>query len=200
WPRCWFGAVIHPCVARPRAVNTGIPQRATPHAASASRHSSRRRRMADDLAPANANRASSLAATSIAIFTFALIFLYPRFRGGEVDALSFQATLIVMGVATFSFVLSSLNYYCAFARDGIDAAERALHSRRADRFWLLGYTLMFLAPSLILFSVKLSLVAWVGFALWVLSLLFVIRNFPGIQTKAVEVGTSSPPAQREAGR
>jgi len=39
--------------------------------------------MGDDLAGANVNRAYSLAATSIAIFTFVLLFLYPRFTSGQ---------------------------------------------------------------------------------------------------------------------
>ena len=52
--------------------------------------------MGDDLAAANVNRSYQLAASSIAIFTFLLFFLYPRFASGEVDALWFQATLIVM--------------------------------------------------------------------------------------------------------
>ena len=52
--------------------------------------------MADDLAAANVNRSYQLAASSIAIFTFLLFFLYPRFLSGNVDALSYQATLIVM--------------------------------------------------------------------------------------------------------
>ena len=65
--------------------------------------------MGEDLAASNVNRSYSLAATSIAIFTFMLIFLYPRFASGEVDALLFQATLIVMVVATFSFAFASFN-------------------------------------------------------------------------------------------
>ena len=35
--------------------------------------------MGDELATSNVNRSYSLAATSIAIFTFVLFFLYPRF-------------------------------------------------------------------------------------------------------------------------
>ncbi len=35
--------------------------------------------MSDELAAANVNRAYQLAASSIAIFTFLLFFLYPRF-------------------------------------------------------------------------------------------------------------------------
>ena len=138
--------------------------------------------MRDDLAASNVNRSYSLAATSIAIFTFMLIFLYPRFASGEVNALLFQATLVVMGVATFSFAFASLYYYGSSLGGWIDDAERAQYSRRGDRFWLLGYTLLFLDPSLILFSVGLFVVASTWFALWLVYVLFVIRFFPRVQT------------------
>ena len=138
--------------------------------------------MGDDLAPSNVNRSYSLAATSIAIFTFMLLFLYPRFTSGEVNALLFQVMLVVMGVATFSFVFASFFYYCSSLGSRIDDAERALYSRRGDRFWLLGCILLFLDPSLILFSVGLLAVGSVWFALWLVYLLFVIRSFPRVQT------------------
>ncbi len=41
---------------------------------------------------------------------------------------------------------------------------------------------MFLAPSLVLFSVGLLAVASVWLALWLVYLLFAIRNFPRVQT------------------
>ena len=66
--------------------------------------------MGDDLASANVNRTYSLAASSIAIFTFTLFFLYPRYASGEANALLFQAAIVIMGVATFSFVLASLSF------------------------------------------------------------------------------------------
>jgi len=138
--------------------------------------------MGDDLAAANVNRAYSLAATSIAIFTFMLFFLYPRFAKGEINALLFQATLVVMGVATFSFVFASFYYYSASLGDRIDDAERATYSRRGDRFWLVGCTLLFLGPTLVLFTIGLLAVASVWFALWLVYLLFVMRNFPRVQT------------------
>ena len=137
--------------------------------------------MEDALASSNVNRSYSLAATSIAIFTFVLFFLYPRFSSGEINAVLFQATLVVMGVATFSFVLASLYYYYASVGSRIDDAERARHSRRGDRVWLLGYTLLFLVPSLILFSIGLLTVAGAWLALWVVYVFFVIRYFPRIQ-------------------
>ena len=138
--------------------------------------------MADDLAAANVNRSYQLAASSIAIFTFMLFFLYPRFVGGEVDALPFQATLIVMGVATFSFAFASFYYYGASLGGRIDDIERTRYSRQGDRIWLLGCILLFLAPSMILFTVKLFAVASAWFALWLVYVLFVIRNFPRVRT------------------
>jgi hypothetical protein len=138
--------------------------------------------MGDDLAAANTNRSYSLAATSIAIFTFMLIFLYPKFANGDVPALLFHATFVVMGVATFSFAFGALHYYGSSLGGRIDEVERAAYARRGDRFWLLGYGLLFLAPSLILFSVGLVVVGAVWLALWVAHLVFVIRFFPRVQT------------------
>jgi hypothetical protein len=140
--------------------------------------------MSDELATANVNRSYSLAGTSIAIFTFILIFLYPRFASGQVNALLFQATLAVMGVATFSFVFASLYYYRSSLGSRIDDVEQALYLRRGDRFWLLGITLLFLVPSLILFTVGLLAVGCTWSALWLVYLLFVIRYFPKVQTRA----------------
>jgi hypothetical protein len=79
-------------------------------------------------------------------------------------------------------VFASFYYYISSLDSRIDDAERALYSWRGDRFWLLGYTLLFLAPSLILFSVGLLAVGSVWFALWLVYLLFVIRYFPKIPT------------------
>ena len=138
--------------------------------------------MADDLAAANVNRSYQLAASSIAIFTFLLFFLHPKFANGQIDAFSYQATLIVMGVATFSFAFSSFYYYGASLGGRIDDVERAQYSRRGDRFWLLGCVLLFLAPSLILFTVRLLAVASAWFALWLVYLFFVMRYFPRVQT------------------
>jgi hypothetical protein len=138
--------------------------------------------MGDDLAAANVNRSYQLAAITIAIFTFLLFFLYPRFASGEVDAFRFQATLIVMGVATFSFAFASFYYYGASLGGRIEDAKRAEYARRGDRLWLLGCVMLFLAPSLILFTVRLLAVASAWFALWLVYVLFVIRYFPRVQT------------------
>jgi hypothetical protein len=138
--------------------------------------------MEDEVGASNVNRAYSLAGTSIAIFTFMLFFLYPRFKSGEIHPLLFQVTLVVMALATFSFVFASLLYYGSSLGGRIDDAERTWYSRRADRFWLLGYTLLFLDPSLILFSIGLLHVGAVWLALWLVYTFFVLRYFPRVQT------------------
>src|SRR5688572_751572 len=120
--------------------------------------------MADELAAANVNRSYQLAASSIAIFTFLLFFLYPKFASGQIGAFPYQVTLILMGVATFSFAFSSFYYYGASLSGRIDDAERAGYARRGDRFWLLGCVLLFLVPSLVLFTIGLLAVASVWFA------------------------------------
>ena len=134
--------------------------------------------MGEDLAGANVNRTYSLAATCIAIFTFMLFFLYPRYLGGEINPRLFQAMLVVMGVATFSFVFATFHFYCASSGGRFDEAERARLTRRGDRLWLLGYLLLFLVPSLILCLIKLFIVAWAWFALWLVFLVYIIRDFP----------------------
>jgi hypothetical protein len=138
--------------------------------------------MREDLAAVNVTRSYTLAGTNLAIFTFMLFFLYPRFESGKINALLFEATLIAMGVASFSLVFATLHYYWCSLAGRMSDTERTLLARRADRFWLLGYTTMFLAPSLVLFLIGLHLVASVWLAFWLLYLFFVIRYFRKFQT------------------
>ena len=140
--------------------------------------------MREDLAAVNVTRSYTLAGTNIAIFTFMLFFLYPRFESGRINPVLFQATLMAMGVATFSLVFATLHYYMCALGGPISDTERTLLARRADRFWLLGYTMMFLAPSLVLFLIGLRIVASVWLAFWLLYLFFVVRFFPRMQTPA----------------
>lgn len=91
--------------------------------------------MGEDPASANVTRLYSLAATNIAIFTFSLFFLYPRFENGTINPWLFQSALATMGVATFSLVFASLHYYRSSLGGWMSEAEKAQYTRRADRFW-----------------------------------------------------------------
>jgi hypothetical protein len=139
--------------------------------------------MPDDLASSNVNRSYSLAGTSIAIFTFTLVFLYPRSLTGEINSLLFQGSLAVMGVATFSAVLAVFSYYGASVGEQVDEARRATFARRGDLLWLLGYTLLFLTPSLILFAVGLAVVGAVWLALWLTYLAAAFVYFPRVRVR-----------------
>jgi len=111
-----------------------------------------------------------------------LLFLYARSTSGEINRLLFQSTLIVMGLATFSFVFASFSYYCSSLAIPIAGVDPISHSRRGDRCWLLGCILMFFGPILVLFTVGLFLVGSVWLALWLVYLLFVARCFKSMQT------------------
>jgi hypothetical protein len=138
--------------------------------------------MRDDLASANVNRSYSLAATTIAIFTFTLVFLYPRLTSGEANPLLFQATIVVLGVATFSFLVASFLYYGASLGDRVGDADRATYARRGDRLWLLGSSLLSLDPGLILFTVGLWVVGASWVVLWLGYVAFAVRYFPRVRT------------------
>src|ERR1700752_1532086 len=111
--------------------------------------------MRENLAAVNVTRSDTLAGTNLAILTFVLFFLYPRFESGRINPVLFQATLIAMGVAFFSLVFATLHYYWCSLAGRLRETERTLQARRADRFWLLGYTTMLLAPRLVLFLLRL---------------------------------------------
>ena len=94
----------------------------------------------------------------------------------------FQVTLVVMGVAAFSFVFSSL-YSTAPRLAAGSMMPSGLCIWRGDRFWLLGYTLLFLDPGLILFSVGLLAVGLRRSHSVLVYFFFVIRSFPRSPTR-----------------
>ena len=122
--------------------------------------------MSLEFANSNVSRNITLAGTSVAIFTFLLFFLYPRYSNNTVDPILFQLTISVIVSVIFCLVISASYYYVnAFtltnAREGTPVGLG-----KADAMFLLGYTLLLLEPSLILFTVNLPIVGIYGLALW----------------------------------
>ena len=144
--------------------------------------------MDKDLAAANVNRSYQLTAISIAIFTFMLGFLYPRYASGEVNALLFQTVFVVMGLATFSFLFSALFFYATSMQDHFEAEFRASLARVGNLVWLAGTTMLLLAPSVVLLTVGLVVVAGLWFGLWLAFVLFMIRFFPRVLSKREPTG------------
>ena len=122
--------------------------------------------MSNETANLDVSRVVTLVGTSIAIFAFLLFFLHPRFTSSEIDPILFQATLIVIGVAIFSLVYAGLYFYTLTLPYSLNPAESAAIQRRGDLFWLVGYSVLLLEPTLILLTVGLLIVALVWLALW----------------------------------
>ena len=122
--------------------------------------------MSVDIANSNVNRNITLAGTSVAIFTFILFFLYPRYASGEVDPVLFQLTVGIIVSVIFSLVISGLYFYAnaltlTHAQEGTTA-----RFGKADGIWLLGYSLLLLEPCMILFTINLLVVGFYALILW----------------------------------
>ncbi len=128
-----------------------------------------------DLAAANVTRAGTLVGSTIAVFTFLLFFLYPRFSSGQIDPVLFQVTLTIIVLTILSFSLTGLFYY----RIGVlklNSAQKRASMQRGALFWLFGTLLVLLEPALILFTVGLTLVGAVALLAWLLYTLVTIRD------------------------
>jgi len=119
-----------------------------------------------DVANSNVNRNITLAGTSVAIFTFLLFFLYPRYQNGEINSILFQFTLAIIVSVIFSLVNSATYYYGITLTLSSPAERTATTFGKAEAFWLIGYSLLLLEPSLILFTVNLLVVGLYGLVLW----------------------------------
>lgn len=122
--------------------------------------------MGADLANSNVNRNITMAGTSIAIFTFLLFFLYPRYQSGEINGALFQFTLAVIVTVTFSLVISATYYYGTTLGMSIPSAGAGKFFGKADAFWVVGFGLMLLEPSLILFTISLPYLGTYALLLW----------------------------------
>ena len=119
-----------------------------------------------DLANSNVNRNITLAGTSVAIFTFLLFSLYPRYSFGDIDPILFQFTLAIIVSVIFSLVVSATYYYGTTLELSLPGGQGTAIFGKAEAFWLIGYSLLLLEPSLILFTVNLSAVALYALVLW----------------------------------
>ena len=128
-----------------------------------------------DLAAANVNRAGTLVGSTLAVFTFLLFFLYPRYSTGQIDPVLFQVTLTIIVLTILTFSLSGLYYY----RVGVlklNTAKKRASMQRGALFWLLGTLFITLEPALILFTVGLAVVGAVALIAWLLYLLITLRD------------------------
>ena len=133
--------------------------------------------MSLDLANSNVNRNITLAGTSVAIFTFLLFFLYPRYALDQINGILFQITLGVIVSVIFSLVISATYYYGTTLTLTIPAERANTFFGKAEVFWQVGYSLLLLEPSLILFTVNLWYVGGYSLILWISYLYFTWNEY-----------------------
>ena len=128
-----------------------------------------------ELASANLNRAAGLIGSSMAIFTFILFFLYPRYFTGQIDPVLFQATLTMIVLTVFAFGFSGLYYYGVVGTK-TSLATKQSSKRKGDLFFVLGLIISTAVPAMILYTISLTIVAEIATILWLLYIIFVLRQ------------------------
>ena len=125
---------------------------------------------------ANSNRslATGLAGSSVAIFTFAMFFLYDRAQSGVFDPLLFQVTVAVLLAAIFFFGFAGIFFYWLLEDDMMPGPRAARRIQAADVFFVLGLACMMIGPALILFTARLPDLGALGVAFWLAMVVLVL--------------------------
>jgi hypothetical protein len=133
-------------------------------------------RLDRELATSNVNRAATLVGSSMAVFTFLLFFLYPRFSSGQIDPILFQITLALIVFTIFSFGFSGLYYYGLVGISKLCTEKKQSYFRRANMFFVLGLLFAVAEPALILFTIGLTVIGLAEMTLWFLYTYFIVRQ------------------------
>lgn len=129
------------------------------------------------------NASAGLIATSVAVLTFVLFFLYPSDQAGKIDRSLFHLTLGIIVAALFSLGFTSI-FYNRIMGDLFKGSPTSHMDVLASNLFLgLGLALLTLFPALVLFTIGIDDVAVLAFVLWLALELVVIaswRNFAKI--------------------
>src|SRR5437016_3539396 len=85
-----------------------------------------------DLAASNVNRAGTVLGSTIAVFTFLLFFLYPRYSSGQIDPVLFQITLTIIVLTILSFSLCILFCYRIGVLKMMQCRETCKYANRSN--------------------------------------------------------------------
>jgi hypothetical protein len=144
-----------------------------------------------ELHAANLNRTVSLIGTNLAMFTFVLVFLLPRYASNELNGVLFQVTLTASLLAISLFVVSGVSFFEEIAFPALGAERKEALARRGDSSFVAGLMMSTAMPALILFTLPgLLVVAVIAAALWTLSAGVIVRQ----GRKLLHCRTDSPPA------
>ncbi len=119
---------------------------------------------------------TALGGTCVAIFTFLLFFLYPRYAAGELDPNLFQLTILVIVASVYLLVLAAWFFFLFTQHLDTNSERTKKHLARADGCFGLAVTLLTLAPALVLLTVGLTVLGVVALGMWGIYLLFFVRG------------------------
>lgn len=124
----------------------------------------------------NLNRAVTLIGSTLAIFTFVLFFLYPRYIANQLNSLLFQVTLTTTLLSIFLFGFAGVNYFEALGAPKTSVARKRILVQRGDTMFVLALLTGTAMPALILFTINIPVVATVATALWALFAGFIVQQ------------------------
>jgi len=137
-----------------------------------------------DYVTSNLNRSVTLIGSNLAIFTFVLIFLYPRYASNppQLNGVRFQATLTSSLIAIFLFGISGVHYFEVVAMAKASIATKMQLIRRGDSIFVVSLLIATAEPALVLFTLGLTLVAVIATVLWALYAGFLMRQGRKLRT------------------
>ena len=112
------------------------------------------------------NATTGLVATTVAILTFALFFLYPMTRAGEISPVLFQVSIGLVLVTMFTLTMASV-FYNRMMADLIRGARTPPTIPVASNLLLgVGLSLLTLFPSFVLYAIGQTELAVLALGLW----------------------------------
>ena len=124
----------------------------------------------------NLNRAVTLIGSTLAIFTFVLFFLYPRYIANQLNSVLFQVTLTTTLLSIFLFGFAGVNYFEALGAPKASIARKKILIQRGNTMFVLALLLGTAMPALILFTINILMVATIATALWALYAGFIVQQ------------------------
>jgi uncharacterized membrane protein YhaH (DUF805 family) len=115
-----------------------------------------------------------LSGTCVAIFTFSLFFLHPRFVSGEADPLFFKLAVGAIILSLFFFLYGGTFYYAVVEGFARGAGPASVYIAWADRLAVAAFGLFVLFPALALFAIRLSDLGSAALGLWFVHILVLV--------------------------
>ena len=118
----------------------------------------------------------TLIGSNLAIFTFVLVFLFPRYASNQLNGVLFQVTLTTTLLAIFRFGISGVYYLEVVGVAKTSIARKRVLVQRGDSLFVVSLMLGTAMPALILFTLGITAVAVIATGLWALYVGFIIQQ------------------------